>query len=73
MKSSVYLAAVLEYLCADIFDLAGVEAKNDKKQRINPRHVMLAIRKDSEFNELLKDVTISEAGVVPTVSLPRSN
>lgn len=62
---AVYMAAVLEYLCADIFDAAGDETKKAQKQRITPRHIMLAVRKDQELNELLKDVTISEAGVLP--------
>lgn len=71
IKSAIFMSAVLEYLCAEIFELAEIETRKAKKQRINPRHIMLAIKKDAEFNELLKDVTISEAGVLPTVD-PRS-
>lgn len=66
--SAVYLAGVLEYLVAEISDIAVTEAMNAKRQRITPRHIMLAIRKDSDVDELLKDVTISEAGVLPTVN-----
>lgn len=71
--SAVYMAAVLEYLCADILDIVGSETKKTKKQRITPRQIMLAVRTDSELNELLKNVTFSEAGVVPTVKLSKTS
>jgi len=63
----VYLAAVLEYLTAEILELAGNAARDNKRQRINPRHIQLAIRNDEELNRLLRNVTISQGGVLPNI------
>jgi len=48
-------------------ELAGNAARDNKRQRINPRHLSLAIRNDEELNELLKGVTIAEGGVLPNI------
>ncbi len=65
--SSVYLAAVLEYLAAEILELAGNAARDNKKSRIIPRHIQLAVRNDEELSKLFGDVTIAQGGVVPNI------
>ncbi|XP_069601635.1 histone H2A type 1-like [Ranitomeya imitator] len=53
----VYLAAVLEYLTAEILELAGNAARDNKK----------AVRNDEELNRLLGGVTIAQGGVLPNI------
>ncbi|NXM46944.1 H2AX protein, partial [Gymnorhina tibicen] len=70
----VYLAAVFEYVTAEILDLASDLARESKETLINSRPVMLTIRNDAELNKLLDSVTIAQGGVLPYIQpilLPR--
>ena len=63
----VYLAAVLEYLTAELLELAGNAAKDNKRSRIIPRHIQLAVRNDEELNKFLGGVTVAQGGVLPNI------
>ncbi len=65
--AQVYLGGVLEYLVAEVLELAGNAARDNKKTRIIPRHLLLAIRNDEELNKLLAGVTVAQGGVLPYI------
>ena len=65
----VYMAGVLEYIAAEILELAGNAARDNKRSRITPRHITLAIRNDAELNKLIPDAIASlTAGATPELS-----
>lgn len=51
-----------------VLELAGNAARDNKKNRINPRHVLLAVRNDDELGKLLQGVTIASGGVLPNIN-----
>ena len=63
----VYLAAVLEYMAAEVLELAGNACRDNKKKRVTPRHLVLAIRNDEELNKFLGGVTVAAGGVLPNI------
>ncbi|KAL3827885.1 hypothetical protein ACJIZ3_016687 [Penstemon smallii] len=72
----VYLAAVLEYLVAEVLELSGDKAKVSNKSRIGPTHIQLGVRCDEELTQLWENVIIPNAGVLPHIHhnlLPKSS
>ena len=58
----VYLAAVMEYLTAEVLELAGNEARGARRQRITPRDIFQAINKDIELHSLFNNLVILNGG-----------
>lgn len=58
-----------DFMCFNlqVLELAGNAARDNKKNRIVPRHIQLAVRNDEELSKLLGSVTIANGGVLPNI------
>lgn len=65
-NAAVYCTAILEYVVAEVLELAGNACEDQRLKRINPRHIMIAIRTDEELDAFVK-ATISGGGVLPHI------
>lgn len=71
----IYIAAVVEYLCAEVLELSGNAAHDNKQKRISPRYIQLAVNNDEEISKFVGNVTFAQGGVVPQIHpnlLPRT-
>ncbi|CAF1080584.1 unnamed protein product [Rotaria sordida] len=67
--ASVYLSAVIEYLVAELLELSGNAARDCRRTRIIPRHILLAYANDYELNRLLSNCILPDSGVLPNIHL----
>ena len=58
----VIMAAVLEYICAEIIEVSYEQAKTSGRHRIKPRDIQLALSQDPELGRLCVNSIISEGG-----------
>jgi len=67
--AAVYLAAVLEYLAAEMLEMAGNYARDNKKQRITSRGLTIILQADEELHKLFKqfNVEVLGGGVAPNI------
>merc|ERR1712203_783001 len=63
----VYVAAVMECLCAEVLELAGNAAKENRRQRDTPRFILLAVRNDDELSNFFANATVAQGGVLPHI------
>jgi len=66
-SASVYIAAVLEYLAAEVLELAGNVTRDDKRRRLTPGDIHRAVCSDEELSRLFVDVLIQEGGMTPHI------
>jgi histone H2A len=66
-SAAVYLAAVLEYLSAEVLEVAGNAARNRNRSTIKPRDISTAIKMDEDLAKLYAGVVFAEGGVLPMI------
>jgi histone H2A len=54
----VYMAAAIEYICAEIIELAGIAASNERKKTISPLHIKKAVIEDEELSKLMRNLGV---------------
>jgi histone H3/H4 len=66
-KYPIFLAAAVEYICAEILDLSSIQALKHNHVRITPRDLYLAIHYDIELLQLYNtlNMIIIGSGVTP--------
>ena len=63
----VFMAGVLEYLAAEVLEITGNVCRQNRKKKITPRHMMIAIRTDLDLDEFARDTSIDGSGCIPNI------
>ena len=66
LGAPVYMAAVLEYLVAELLEVSVTMVRENKKNRIIPRYIFLGLKDDEEFTKLFQHALITNSGVLPS-------
>jgi histone H3/H4 len=64
LQAAVALTAALEYMSAEVLELAGIAANDLKLPEISPRCMVLAIGGDEELNQFFCHSAIRQGGVI---------
>lgn len=67
-SAGAFLAAVLEYITAEILELAGDLSKDAKMKTIKPSHINLGIRSDEELCKMISNTVVSEGGQLSNIN-----
>ena len=74
--SSVFLAAVMEYLIAEVLEITGQDVMKSKRSRIMIEDIMHTIRSDYDLHKCLNGASIfcgeGVKGVYKAVTLPKA-
>ena len=57
----IFLTSVLQYVCAELLELAGNKAIEEKLKRILPRHLYKTLKEDKELDGLYENAIIPES------------
>eukprot|EP00768_Dysnectes_brevis_P002016 gnl/Dysnectes_brevis/1613_a1828_1881.p1 GENE.gnl/Dysnectes_brevis/1613_a1828_1881~~gnl/Dysnectes_brevis/1613_a1828_1881.p1 ORF type:complete len:270 (+),score=54.48 gnl/Dysnectes_brevis/1613_a1828_1881:52-810(+) len=69
---AVGIAAVMEYISAEILELSGNAAIDHKKKRITSKHLWKGIINDDELKSMFFDILMVNSGLVPEgLQIPR--
>ena len=60
-SASVFMACVLEYITAEILEVAGEVCEAHKKKTISPSHINLGMRSDFELAKLGANMIVSNS------------
>lgn len=61
------MAAVLQYITAEVLELAGDICTEQRMKTIQPRHINLAFRGDPELGQMMASCTMTQSSVPPNV------
>ena len=67
-SAGAFMAAILEYITAEMLELAGNVCEERGRKTIAPVHINLGVRHDEELAKLMSFTTISQGGQPPNIN-----